>query len=179
MGRRPKSKVQDFSFPLVESAVTDAELDASIDSADDKGKELKEDAQRKKEISKAIKEMPQIFSAEQVAWVFTAYVMLLSFAYSYVLKSDYEAIFAELDIDERTKMEMAKPLAKIASKYAPANWAGMTDEIQLISQVGIYTATSFGRAKLIVQREQEKKQRQASERRNMPHVQPQQAAATV
>jgi hypothetical protein len=106
---------------------------------------------------KDLPEIPEIFQPEQVAWVFNAYVGILSFIYSIILKMPWDVIFEELKFDDDVANDMAKPLARICSKHAPSEWAGMTDEIQLISQLGIYTAMSFKRVKMVQEKEAQKK----------------------
>ena len=121
---------------------------------------IENDAAEKERVKKAIAAIPDIFTPENVAWAFDVYVGLLSFAYSYILKTDFDAIQKELEFSEEQKASLAKPLAKICSKYAPAEWAGMTAEIQLVSMMGIWTVASFQRAKN-VRRELEEKKKDA------------------
>ena len=117
---------------------------------------LEQDAADKKKVIAAAAEIPEIFTPEQVVWVFDAYVAILSFVYSLVLKTDFKAIQEELAFSEEQKEMMAKPLAKICSKYAPSEWAGMTAEIQLITMLGVFTVASFQRARNVQRRLDEK-----------------------
>lgn len=118
--------------------------------------ELRDNADAKKKVEQAVKEIPEIFTPENVIWVFDAYVAILSFLYSYALKTSFEAIQEELEFSQEQKEGLAKPLAKICSKYAPAEWAGMKDEIQLVTMLGIYTVASFQRARNVAKKEKEK-----------------------
>lgn len=111
--------------------------------------ELQDDAREKEAVKKAAAAVPEIFTAEQVIWVFDVYVGLLCLIYSYALKTDFDALQKELEFTQEQKELMAKPLAKICSKYAPPEWAGKTDEIQLITMLGVFTVTSYQRARKI------------------------------
>jgi len=119
-------------------------------------------------VKKAAAAIPEIFTPGQVEWVFDAYTAVLSFLYSLTLKTDFEAIQTELEFSQSQKEMMAKPLAKICSKYAPSEWAGMTDEIQLVTMLGLFTVSSFKRAKMVKEKLDEKKK---AEERTQP-VQP-------
>lgn len=132
---------------------------------------IKRDAKLKKEITEASKEIPQIFSPEQVMFVFDAYVAILSFGYSIVLKTEYKLIYDELQFPDDAKEMMAKPLAKICSKYAPSEWAGMQAEIELISMMGLFTVMSFSRAKSVAEKEQQRIV-ESQRKRNSPMAQP-------
>lgn len=155
MGRRPGSKnrrnidvelrsrgvrevVQHSAFPIDNTDSIDFNDTAASVSAN---------AKEKGKIADAVKEIPEIFSPEQVAWLFDAYAAILSFTYSLLLKIDYKAISEELEFDTDDKERMSKPLARILSKYCPSEWAGMSAEIELITGLGIWTVASFGRAK--------------------------------
>ena len=133
---------------------------------------LEEENKRKEKIKKAAESIPEVFTPQQVSWVFDVYVGAICFVYSLILKTDFKAINDELKMDEDEKMTLAVPLAQVLSKHAPSEWAGMSAEIQLITTMGIWTVSSFGRAKNIAAKEAEKKQ-QDNRRRNMTHpVQP-------
>jgi hypothetical protein len=163
MGRRPKKQ---FSFPsTAEPVPTDAELDAAIDGTEAVVKEIKKDSAKKSAVAQAIKEIPQIFTPEQVAFVFDLYVGLLCFIYAFIFKCDFKPLFEELKFDEAEKMTLAKPLAKIASKYAPSEWAGMSAEIELCASIGMYTVMSFKRAELVAKREKEKQRKEEEAKR--------------
>jgi hypothetical protein len=167
MGRRrggTNKPKQEFAFPSPEQPpVTDAELDAEIDGTApeaakyeptgfaDRSAQRRKEYKEKKDIAQAVKEIPQIFTPEQVVWVFDAYVGAVSFIFALVLKADFKIIWEELKLDDDVKKVWAKPLAKIASKYAPSAWAGMTAEIELVASMGIWTVTGFGRAKKVVE----------------------------
>lgn len=139
--------INDVAFPSAET------IDSELPPAAER---LSSDANEKKRIASAAQEIPEIFKPEQVAWVFDAYVAILCFVYSIILKTDFVALQKELSFDEEEKKIMAEPLAKICSKYCPSEWAGMSSEIQLITSLSIWTVTSFKRAKNVAQAEQEK-----------------------
>lgn len=126
---------------------------------------LGRDAEAKKRVAAAIKEIPQIFEPAQVAWVFDAYVAILCFVYSIILKVEFKLLQDELSFSTEEKETMAVPLAKICSKYAPSSWAGMSSEIQLITSLGIWTVASFQRARNVAAKEAEK---QRQENRTRP-----------
>jgi hypothetical protein len=115
------------------------------------------DAKNKKEILEAAGEIPDIFTKENVKWVFDLYVALLCFAYSIALKAEFSALQDELSFDEEQKDSLAVPLAKICSKYAPSEWAGMAAEIQLVTMMGVWTVASFQRARNVAKAQEEKK----------------------
>lgn len=119
--------------------------------------ELQDDAAKKEAVRNAAAAVPEIFTAEQVIWAFDVYVGLLCLIYSYALKTDFDALQKELEFTQEQKELMAKPLAKICSKYAPPEWAGKTDEIQLITMLGVFTVTSYQRARKIKLEFDEKK----------------------
>jgi hypothetical protein len=125
--------------------------------SNDTAAQLKDNAAEKEEVKKAAATIPEIFTPEQVAWVFDVYVGIISFVYSLVLKCDFKAIQEELEFTAEQKDAMAIPLAKICSKYAPSEWAGMTAEIQLIMTLGIWTVASFQRARNVQKAIEEKK----------------------
>lgn len=110
---------------------------------------LSEDAAVKEKVKAAAAAIPEIFTPEQVEWVFDAYVGILCFAYSIILKIDFMALWDELKLDDELKKQLSKPLAKICSRYAPAKWAGHTPEIELLTMMGIWTVSSFKRARLV------------------------------
>lgn len=139
--------------------MTDAELDAAIDgdvSASASFNKTAESARRKKAAADLVKQIPEIFTPEQVVWVFDVYVGLICFVFSLLLKTEFKALHDELKLDEDVKILWAKPLARVASKYAPTEWAGMTAEIELIACLGLWTATAFGRAQNVAKKEAEK-----------------------
>lgn len=163
MGRRRKNEKQKFSFPSIEQdALTDAEIDAGISGVTPSGTAATQAKQNiaKKEIKKSVDEIPEIFTADQVVWMFDVYTAIISFGFSVALKCEYKPIFEELQFDADAKMHMAKPLAKICSKYAPTEWAGMSAEIELVMTLGIYTVAGFGRAKYIADQEKQKRVRE-------------------
>lgn len=166
----PRKKRQAFQFPQADqpaSDVSDAELDAFIDAekaADaatdakkDKARKLKADGEQKKAVLDAAKAIPEIFKPEDVKFAFDVYVGVICFLFSIAYKCDFTALYEELKLDEPTKEHLAKPLAKVFSKYAPAEWAGMTAEIELISFVGIWTVAAMPRAKTIADKEKQRK----------------------
>jgi hypothetical protein len=168
MARRRRN--QSVSFPSASDA---ASLDSAFPSADSPAVAAAtlKDAKDKAEIQKAVAEIPEIFSAEQVKFTFDVYCALLSFIYSVALKSDYKAISAELSFEDAEKDLMAKPLARILSKYAPKEWAGMGPEIELITMLGVWTMTSVTRAKKAAEKyaaEQAKELRE-KQHRNQTH----------
>lgn len=118
---------------------------------------LEQDATEKEKVKRAAALIPEIFKPEQVEWVFDVYVGILSFAYSLALKVDFKEINDELEFSKEQKEGLSKPLANILSKYAPSEWAGRTDEIQLITMMGIWTVTSFKRAKNVQEKMEEKR----------------------
>jgi hypothetical protein len=150
-------------FPGVESAAKKA---AAFPSAEEKkvinepspvGAIFDKDAQEKKEVKESVAKIPEIFTPEQVIWCFDVYVAIICFVYSLLLKTDFKALQDELAFSEEQKTAMAKPLARIVSKYAPASWAGMSAEIELITMMGIWTVSSFPRARNVAAAEVEKK----------------------
>jgi len=184
MGRKPKRR-QAFHFPQMEQPdLTDAQLDAEIDgissesspvsspvkSSRNSTAKLKKEAEEKQAAAKALKDIPQIFEPEHVAWVFDAYVGVICFVFSILLKTEFKLLFDELQLDQEVKMAWAKPLAKIASKYCPSEWASMTAEIELIASLGIWTATAFGRAKRIADDEIEKKKKELQQKQHRNNV---------
>jgi len=182
MGRPRKNRAA-FSFPSEkEPVLSDAELDAQIDGTEKTVAEIKKDSSKKAAVAQAIKEIPQIFTPEQVAFLFDIYAGGLCFIYSFIFKCDFKPLFEELKFDEQEKLTLAKPLAKIASKYAPSEWAGMTAEIELCASMGMYTVMSFKRAEIVAKREKEKKAEshtKCDSARRMPQSQPQQEAVAV
>lgn len=149
---RPR-KIVDLSAPENERVMQDVAFPTSESSADP----LNADAEEKKRVAEAAKNIPEIFTPDQVKWCFDAYVAILCFVYSLVLKTDFKALQTELEFTEEQKDAMAKPLARICSKYAPSSWAGMSAEIELIAMLGVYTVSSFQRAKNVATKEAEKK----------------------
>lgn len=147
---RDNNSAQESAFPSEDSASV--------------AENLKENASEKERVREAAAAIPEIFTAEQVVWVFDAYVAILSFVYSLVLKVDFKAVQEELEFSPEQKEQMAKPLAKICSKYAPSEWAGMTAEIQLVTLLGVWTVASFQRARN-VQKKLEEKERDAARTR--------------
>jgi hypothetical protein len=119
---------------------------------------INKDAAEKREVLNAVQSIPEIFTPEDVKWCFDVYVGILCFAYSIILKTDFDALKNELEISKEHKDMMAVPLAKILSKTVPASWAGLKNEFQLIGMLGIYTVTSFKRAQAVAKAELEKKQ---------------------
>lgn len=118
---------------------------------------ISEDAKEKKKVLEAVKEIPEIFSPEQVEWLFDAYAGILSFVYSIILKTDFNALWEELKFPDDVKKSVSKPLAKICSKHAPASWAAHTSEIEVLTMLGVWTATSFKRARTVQQEQLKKK----------------------
>lgn len=141
-----RAAVQDISFPTIDDPAT-------IPAEEN----IRTDAEQKRRVAAAAKEIPDIFEPEQVEWVFNIYVSILCFVYSIILKVDIELLAEELKFTPEETALMAKPLAKICSKYAPAEWAGMSAEIQLITSLGVWTVMSFKRAQKVVEKEEEKK----------------------
>ena len=194
MGRRRGGKnkpKQSFAFPSEEQPVagteelTDEELDRAIDTGEFppeikveqpseavRVEQIRQKYQKKKDLVQLAKEIPEIFKPEQVAWVFDIYELALSFVLSIALKSDYTVIHEELKMDEDQKLVFAKPLARIANKYVPTEWASYSAEIELITTMGIYTATSYGRAQAALKKDAERKQHRAQQQ---PHVAERQA----
>lgn len=119
--------------------------------------ELEENAAEKEKVKRAMAAIPEIFTPEQVEWVFDAYVAILSFVYSIALKTDFDAIQTELEFSKEQKEMLSKPLARICSKYAPPSWAGMSAEIQLVTMLGVWTVASFQRARNVARAQEEKK----------------------
>ena len=143
--------VQNTAFPVDDPSLIDVNPNVAATA-----KNLSD----KKTIAEAVAEVPEIFSPEQVAWLFDAYAALLSFVYSILLKLDYKAISEELEFSESEKEHMSKPLARILSKYCPSSWAGMSAEIELITGLGIWTVSSFARAKNVGEKLKEEKRKQ-------------------
>jgi hypothetical protein len=165
MGRRSKIK-QAFAFP-----VDSESLDAAVPSSSPEVDKVVSESKKKKEIQSAVAAIPEIFTPEQVVWVFDVYVAILSFVYSLVLKSDFKAISSELSMEEAEKQTMAKPLARVLSKYAPSEWAGMQPEIELITCMGIWTVTSYKRAQSAALKfEESERKRKNAESKVMPQV---------
>lgn len=128
-----------------------------VNDATRPAEELRGNAAEKEDVKKAAAAIPEIFTPEQVEWVFDVYVGILSFIYSLILKTEFDAIQKELEFDKDQKKSLSVPLAKVCSKYAPSEWAGMTAEIQLITMMGIYTVSSFQRARNVQRVVEEKK----------------------
>lgn len=169
-GKWRKNSMQSVSFPSTDSpAIVDAATApiAEIIAANES------DAKQKKDVKKSADAVPEIFRPEQVAWVFDVYVVALSFIFSITLKADYKIIHDELKFEDAEKDAMAKPLARIASRYAPTAWAGMTAEIELITTLGIWSVTSFRRAQMVATADRERKQKEknASTVSHMPRNQ--------
>lgn len=133
---------------------------------------ISDDAKEKKKVLEAVKEIPEIFTPEQIEWVFDAYVGILCLVYCNILKTDFMALWEELKFDDETKKSLSKPLAKICSKHAPASWAANTAEIEIVMMLGVWTASSFKRAKNVQQAQLEKK-RDAERTQPMPPTRPQ------
>lgn len=184
MPRKRRTK-QLHHFPSEEQAsaveLTDAEIDREISDAPktDAAEKVKAKNKEKNAVAQAVKEIPEIFQPEQVAWVLDVYVVIVCFIFSILLKCDFNVLHEELKIDEDVKMMWAKPLAKVASKYAPAQWAGMTAEIELVGCLALWTATAFGRARIIVAHEKEKQEKQQREKSNVVTAIPQRQAVPV
>jgi hypothetical protein len=172
----PRKRRQSLHFPTVEQdAILDAEIDASIDSGAEPQpqktppktskktsfEKIEQDAADKKKNAQVVKEIPQIFTPEQVVWIFDVYVGGVCFVFSILLKTEFKAIYEELKLDDDVKLAWAKPLAKIVSKYAPSEWAAMTAEIELIASVGLWTVAAFQRSKNVAEKEREKKEMEA------------------
>lgn len=169
---RPKRKRQQFNFPAAEqpSPLSDAEIDAQIDGGEAPVSlnKIREKNKAKKDAADLVKQIPEIFTPEQVAWVFDVYVVLICFVFSILLKCEFKILHDELKLDDDVKLLWAKPLAKVVSKYAPAEWAGMTAEIELVACVGLWTATAFARARQTVEKEKEKKEAEKREQARQP-----------
>jgi hypothetical protein len=195
MGRRrggTNKPKQTFAFPSEEQPVagteqlTDEQLDRAIDTGEFppevkveqpseavRVEQIRQKYQKKKDLVQLAKEIPEIIKPEQVAWVFDIYELALSFVLSIALKADYAVIHEELKMDEDQKLVFAKPLARIANKYVPTEWASYSAEIELITTMGIYTATSYGRAQTAL-RKAKRDQNHVSQQQ--PHVAERQAA---
>lgn len=118
---------------------------------------ISDDAKEKKKVLEAAREIPEIFSPQQVEWLFDAYAGILSFVYSIILKTDFNELWKELKFEDDVKKSLAIPLSKICSKHAPAKWAAHTAEIELLTMLGVYTASSFKRARNVQQEQLKKK----------------------
>jgi hypothetical protein len=172
-GRKPKN--QTYAFPMpegehVDNISIDREIDGhdnSVVDVDDAGKvsDVSKKSDAKKRLAAAVKEIPQIFEPEHIAFVFNIYAGLLALGFSFLFKTDFEVVYDELQIEPETAAAWAKPLARILSKYAPVAWAGMTAEIELIAAIGLYTASSFGRARNAAKRHVEQTKREPSPKR--------------
>lgn len=161
-------KVEDLNAPAAPAVTSNKDTAAAprLDTtADLLLEKQKKDVHRKQEAAKIIKEIPQIFTPDQVAWIFDVYVGAICFVFSMLLKCEFKSLYDELQLDQDVKLAWAKPLAKVASKYAPAEWAGMTAEIELIGSVGLWTATAFGRSKQIAEKERAEKEMELRNRR--------------
>jgi hypothetical protein len=142
-----QSGVQESAFPTVDTAKVSSSPEVKIT----------EDAKEKERIKEAVASIPDIFSPEQVEWCFDAYVAILCFIYTIVLKTDFKALQDELKIDDDTKKHLSVPLAKVCSKYAPSKLASMSAEIELITTLGLYTVSTFQRARKVAADQVEKK----------------------
>lgn len=156
-------------FPRDESVQASAFPQSPSSPAD----EIRSDAAQKDEVKKAAAAIPEIFTPQQVEWVFDVYVGILSFVYSLALKSDFKAINEELEFTDDQKKALAEPLAKVLSKYAPSEWAGATAEIQLITTLGIWTVSSFQRARNVQKKLEEEKKAENRTRPVAPMHRPQ------
>jgi hypothetical protein len=154
MGRRLKQK---FNFPSAEET---ASLDSIVNPAAT-AEEIKADATAKKELKKAADEIPQIFSAEQVAFILHLYVFIVSFILAYALKVDFKKVHEELSLEPKEALKIAEPLARVISKHAPAKWAGMTAEIEIIAWLGVWTTMAYRRVGIISDAEKESKKKVA------------------
>jgi hypothetical protein len=172
MGRKAKQK---FNFPSADqppaetASLTDAELDAQIDCAESEKADAKtdriiKDARKKKQAAQAVKEIAPIFTADQLKWVPNFYAALLAFILSFVLKYDYEVIFDAIKFDDEQSLALANPLARIASKYAPSEWAAMTAEIEICMALGMYSVRAYGSAKNAIEADRKRKQQMETQR---------------
>jgi len=177
--RGSRNKKQAFAFPSESQTPSDAELDKAID-AEETSTPAVESSRKNAATAKVVSSVTEeIFTPEQVAWVFDVYVVSLSFVYSLIFKTDFSVIHSELKLDDDIKIIWAKPLARVASKYAPKEWAGMSAEIELVGCVGIWTATTFQRARNVSVVEKERKKKEEQRRHSQPQNIPQQRTATA
>jgi hypothetical protein len=160
-----RKRKQKFAFPSQDqpAVINDREIDLEIDGEKNPiPPQIWTRVDTDKKDSNIIPaEIPQIFTPEQVTWIFDAYVGLISLLFALLLKAEFKIIFQELQFDAEDKMNFAKPLSRIISKHSPPSWAQHSDEIQLIGAMGIWTAASFGRAKLAIKKAAEKKEDEA------------------
>jgi hypothetical protein len=161
MGRKRKQR-QTINFPTQDT--TDAELNAVVDGervSTSGADHWKKDAEEKGKHVAAVANIPEIFTPEQVSFIFDILAIVLSFIYSQLLKYDFKVIHAELSFEAEQKERLSVPLARICSKYAPSEWAGMTAEIELICVLGVWAVSGFGRAKQAVQKDQRERAEKA------------------
>lgn len=156
--RKSKTRIEFESSVKTASVPEQDKFFPTIDSEGPAVESIAADNSEKNRIKKETEKIPEIFTPEQVVWVFDVYVGIVCFVYSILLKTDFNALHKELKFEAEEKQQMAIPLSKILSKHAPAEWAGMSAEIELITCLGIWTVTSFTRAKQIAEKEKEAKQ---------------------
>jgi hypothetical protein len=183
MGRKRKKEKQQFSFPTQDT--TDQEFDAIVDGekvSSSSADHWKKNAEEKGKQAAAVANIPEIFRPDQVSFIFDILAIVLSFIYSQILKYDFKVIHEELAFDAEQKERLSIPLARICSKYAPSEWAGMTAEIELCCVIGVWMVAGFGRAKQAVAKDQQEKARATQQRRQvaqMPQQQQEQEPAAI
>jgi hypothetical protein len=180
MGRKRKQR-QTINFPTQDT--TDAELNAVVDGervSTSSADHWKQDAEEKGKQVAAVANIPEIFTPDQVSFIFDILAIVLSFIYSQLLKYDFKVIHQELSFEPDQKERLSIPLARICSKYAPSEWAGMTAEIELICVLGVWAVSGFGRAKQSVEKDKREKMHAAEQHRRNPVTQvPQQQQEEV
>jgi hypothetical protein len=162
MGRRTKRQKQEFNFPTQD--ISDAELNSVSSAPKSSTEHWQKDAEEKGKQLSAVASIPEVFRPDQVEFIFDVLAIVLSFIYSQILKYDFKVIHEELAFDKEMKERLSIPLARICSKYAPSEWAGMTAEIELCTTMGIWMVAGFGRAKDAVQRDKNAKAQAAQQR---------------
>src|SRR5229473_5977424 len=106
MGRRPGGKNRPYTSissgsireSVQESAFPSSE--PSIEQPPPQAAKISNEAKEKESILEAAKKIPEIFTTEQVRWIFDCYVALLCFIYSIALKTDFSALQEELSFSD-------------------------------------------------------------------------------
>jgi hypothetical protein len=154
-GKNKKNRVvQESSFP----STAEESVAFSFTNEPEISTSLHDENEKKKKAFKEVEDIPEIFLPEQVAFVLDIYVTTLCFIFSMVLATDFKPLYEELKFEDDFKESLSKPLARICSKYAPHEWAGMQPEIELITSLGLWSVTAFSRAREVQKKEEKRKE---------------------
>jgi len=119
---------------------------------------VEQENEKKRKLLEEEKKIPVVFTAKDVSFVVTGYIIFLAFIFSVVLKCEFKSIHDEIKLDENETMGIAEPLAVVVSKHAPAEWAGMKAEIGLATMLGMITLAKLRSAQQIADKEHKRKQ---------------------